>query len=204
MNQAALFLTQMLFVMKYDSLLYGNRGGGNTGRHRMGFGLSERRNWGLKRFLGVVAVLCWGYGSAIGQQGTLSSGGTATGSGGTVTYSLGQTMYTAPQSGLARASQGVQQAYEIFVSSVLDTELEDAITLYPNPTSDYLILQGSGTDWSVGIRYRLMDALGRVVVEQAIVSERTVVEMKDLAAATYFLGVWKGGLEIKSFRVVKR
>ena len=87
----------------------------------------------------VTGFLSVGYAQA--QQSANAAGGDATGSGGSVAYSIGQVVYTANTSPSGTVSQGVQQAYEIFLIGINETELNSSLSVFPNPILDNLTLQ---------------------------------------------------------------
>ena len=71
-----------------------------------------------------------------------ASGGDATGSGGSVAYIVGQIVYTTHTGTTGSVSQGVEQAYEISSVSIKETSLNISMSVFPNPTSDFLIKKG--------------------------------------------------------------
>jgi hypothetical protein len=82
------------------------------------------------------------------QESINSSGGDATGIGGTVSYSIGQLAFISYTNASGIVSQGVQQAYEIFTVGIKEAELNISLSVFPNPTSDNLILQVNDFDLS--------------------------------------------------------
>ena len=97
----------------------------------------------LKR-LEFSALLVFGLGltGLQAQESINATGGIASGSGGSMSYSVGQIVYTTNTGTNGSVAQGVQQPYEI--SAVIGIEEFNGINLYvsvyPNPTSDYLTL----------------------------------------------------------------
>lgn len=156
---------------------------------------------------GTFALLSWvilGMGSAKGQQSVHSSGGSASGSGGLVSFSIGQVCYST-QSGVAgQVCQGVQQAYELVTSDILDADMQGSIRVFPNPTLDYLILQvdaNRGKDLS----YQLCDLQGKVLKEERIVDRQTLIPTKGLSAAMYLIQVMDVEVQarVQTFKVIK-
>jgi len=91
----------------------------------------------IKAFYGVLLVL-FSASSAMAQQGIVSGGGEGSGTGGSVSATCGQVFYSSTQG----VSQGLQQPYEIFVVSSIESaqHISLSVKAYPNPTTDYLIL----------------------------------------------------------------
>ena len=75
------------------------------------------------------------------QNNTVASGGQANGSGGTSSYSVGQINYSSYTGSSGSVTQGVQQPYEIsVVTSIKNIAIDLKAQIYPNPTTDKLIL----------------------------------------------------------------
>lgn len=71
----------------------------------------------MKKIVTTIALIVLGMtGFTIhAQNGTVSSGGNATGLGGSVSYSVGQVFYTTSSGAGGKASQGVQQVFDLIV-----------------------------------------------------------------------------------------
>ena len=133
-----------------------------------------------------------------------ATGGNAFGSGGTVSYSVGQIVYTNNTETNGSVSQGVQQPYEISIV----TELEEtqginlSVTVFPNPTTDYLTLSTGNFD-NKNLSFHLYDINGKMIQESKINVSETKISMTDLPPATYFLKVTVNQKEVKTFKIVK-
>lgn len=140
----------------------------------------------------------------LAQQGTVSSGGVASGSGGTASYSTGLVAYTTLSGTTGTVTQGVQQPYEIFV---LGNDDFDPITLtvlvYPNPTVSIVNLRFDSFNDSEA-KFELYDLNGRLLQQEKITQTETPIAMAHLPAATYILKVYTGTRELKSFKILKR
>lgn len=138
------------------------------------------------------------------QNGPVSAGGDATGSGGGVSYSIGQTDYIYSTGSGGTANQGLQQPYEIFVSTGID---EKNITLdfkvYPNPTADNLTLTVSNRE-TKNLKYTLYGLDGKLIYEEVISRELTTISMAELAQGLYIVSVYDNNKTIKSFNVIKK
>ncbi len=124
------------------------------------------------------------------QESVTVSGGDISGSGGSVSYSVGQTVYQTHSGVTGSEVQGVQQPYEI--STVTSIEKVKLINLsakiYPNPTSDYLILLIEDIDIS-NLSYELTDMSGKLLQSKIIIDKETQINTMDFVPATYFLKV---------------
>jgi len=76
------------------------------------------------------------------QKNTVASGGNASGSGGSASYAVGQVVYTTNTGINGSVAQGVQQPYEISTTvGINETTIHLGMSVYPNPTTDYLQLK---------------------------------------------------------------
>jgi hypothetical protein len=132
-----------------------------------------------------------------GQQGIVSAGGDATGSGGSISYSVGQVVY----SNNNFVNEGVQQPYEIFIISVDDSFLDVQLNLFPNPTSQELFIEMK--NFREGISADVFDADGSLIDTIRLLSDRTSIQVKDWAAATYFVRLTDEAGRSAGYHVVK-
>ena len=151
----------------------------------------------------IIAFFMCGLTTGIAQQSLSSSGGNATGTGGSASYTVGQVVYTTNTGTSGSVSQGVQQTYEITItSSIQEADDIDLISTYPNPVGDQLKLKFEQEDFN-GCKYHLYDLNGRIILSHAIIEKETDIFMEDLVPSTYFLKVFKDNKEIKTFKIVK-
>lgn len=169
-------------------------------RTRSGFTFS-------KALFGFVLTGCAFFSiGATAQESTTAAGGEASGSGGSASYSVGQMVYTTHSGSTGSMAQGVQQPYEISV--VLGNEepiwLNLGISAYPNPTTDYLILE-IGDYATDRLGYQLFDLHGRLLADQKIENKETTIPMAQLSAATYFLKITthNNKVAVKTFKIIK-
>ena len=69
--------------------------------------------------LTALLLLGIGFNQGYAQQATTASGGDASGSGGSVAHSVGQTVYTTNTGSNGSVAQGVEQPYEISITTGL-------------------------------------------------------------------------------------
>jgi len=138
------------------------------------------------------------------QEVLAISGGEATGSGGTSSYTLGQVFYTATNASTGSISQGVQQSFEFFtLSNPQLTTVNLKAIVYPNPSSDYVVLNITDTALT-DLSYVLVDIRGQVISNQKISSLDTQVSLHGLSIGTYVLKVSKKNSELKTFKIIKK
>jgi hypothetical protein len=138
------------------------------------------------------------------QEVVAASGGNATGTGGFVSYTVGQVAYTTSTNTSGTVTQGVQQPYEIYVV----TEIEDAtgvsleIVIYPNPASDFLKLLVEDGKLE-NLSYQIYDINGDLLQIGDLVGKETVIQMRKLLPAAYYLKISDNQEEIKTFKIIK-
>ena len=123
------------------------------------------------------------------QQAVIPAGGNASGSSGNVSFTVGQVAYTTNSSSNYSVTQGVQQPFEISILSV-DEQFSTTIQLkaYPNPTSDYLTLDIDKLDIE-GLQYALIDINGKIIFEETILQQQTIINFTSIPSSTYFIKV---------------
>ena len=151
----------------------------------------------------LLVCLLWA-GRAQAQESANTTGGDATGLGGTVAYSIGQVVYTTQNSSTGSVAQGVQHAYDVYALGMEHNELNVAMDVYPNPTSDNIILQIPDFN-NQQLWYRLLDAQGKIIVREKIITQQSAINMYNLSSATYFLQVVnQDNKQAQSFSIIKK
>lgn len=147
--------------------------------------------------LGIATESVWA------QQGSVTSGGIATGSNGNISYSVGQTVYTTNSNATGTTSQGMQQAYEIFILGTDDFDIKNTkMQLYPNPTTDWITLKMEDFI-SNAYEYQILDMTGKTIIKEKIEQSETKILMRNFTMATYFLNVLDNQKILKSFKIIK-
>ena len=154
----------------------------------------------IKCFL--IVICCGVFCNA--QQAISTAGGEDTGAGGTVSYTIGQVNYTTNTESEGTVSQGVQQPYEIMVISssedIYGINLE--LSVYPNPTSEYLKLKV--VNYTNGnLTYQLYDVNGKLLENKEIDGVVTNIQMNMLVPSIYYLKVSANNIEVKTFKIIK-
>jgi hypothetical protein len=154
-----------------------------------------------KKTATILVFLLLGLGSAEAQVAEAASGGDASGPEGSVSYSVGQVFYVSATGENGSLSSGVQQPYEI--SSVLgieDKSISLELSVYPNPTADYLTLKVEET---TDLTYQLFNIQGIMISNERISSHATEIDLASQPSAAYFLTVFKENKKVKTFKIIK-
>lgn len=156
-----------------------------------------------KIVLSIYVALVFGL-SAKAQETITSSGGLASGSNGTVSYTIGQVTYSTDTGINGSSYQGIQQSYEISIISGAEvSEISLNISVYPNPTKDYLKLKAESMNVE-NMSYLLCDMLGKPLKNQELKGFETSIEMIDLVPSTYFIKVLDNHQVVKIFKIIKQ
>ena len=131
-----------------------------------------------------------------------ASGGDATGSGGSVAYSVGQIVYTTSTGTTGSVAQGVEQAYEIYSVGIKETALNISLSVFPNPTSDFLTLKVQDYN-NETLSFDLLDEQGKLVLNEQISTQDTQIAMSTLARGSYFINVLQANKKIQIFKIIK-
>jgi hypothetical protein len=137
------------------------------------------------------------------QKNTVASGGNATGSGGSTSYSVGQVLYITSTGTNGSVAQGVQPPYEISTTGrINETAIHLALSVYPNPTTNYLTLKVDDFQLST-LNFQLLDLQGKVIKNNKVTASNTIITMEYLPKAIYFLTLKKENQLIKTFKIIK-
>jgi len=156
-----------------------------------------------KQTIASVAFLLLGLGGLQAQESPTATGGDATGTGGTASYSVGQVVYTTATGTNGSVAQGVQQPYEISTTvGVNETTINLELSVYPNPTTDYLTLKIDDIELST-LNFQLIDLQGKVIENKKVTATTSTINVESLSKATYFLNVTDNNQLIKTFKIIK-
>jgi len=151
----------------------------------------------------VLFLLAFGLQTIRAQEVVIAAGGDASGFGGTVAHSIGQIVYTTNTGTNGSVAQGVQQPFEIsIVPGKEDNSIILELTVYPNPTNNFLILNAGNSELST-LSYQLYDNIGKIIKSRKMISSNETISMENLPSAIYFLKVANNKKEVKTFKIIK-
>lgn len=149
----------------------------------------------------ILVILVF-FGIEIYSQNTINSAGVQTlNTTGSVSYSVGITSYTTIRSEEGSIAQGVQHSYQVFALSTPSLDINENIDVYPNPTKDYINL--TMTDYDTNSFCNMTDVNGKIIITKKINSDKTILDMKKLPSAVYFLKVYKKNKSTQTFKIIK-
>jgi hypothetical protein len=154
------------------------------------------------KIINLVFLICI-CSSVSAQNNTVSGGGAASGSGGSVSYTIGQVFYAALQGTNGSLIQGVQQPFEIsIVTSTEDISMDLKAQVYPNPSSDHLILSINSLELK-NLQYMLYDLQGHLISSNRIRQNTSIIPVSQLSNGTYFLRILSNKKQIRTFQIIK-
>ncbi len=137
------------------------------------------------------------------QQAITAGGGNASINGSSVSYSVGQIFYTTNAGANGIISQGIQQPYEISITTgTKQKDINLSYSAYPNPTTDFLTLKVNSLDFS-NYTFELFDGNGRIIKSNKITTNEITIPMNGLLPNTYILKITTKNKEVKSFKIIK-
>ena len=96
-------------------------------------------------------------------------------------------------------TQGFHQTNWSFVSIVNHVPRYEA-TIYPNPAEDFLNIQASLYE---NLSYVLYDEMGKLILQGRLLSEKTSLEVSQLATGRYSLILNNSKENLKTFNIIK-
>lgn len=139
------------------------------------------------------------------QEAIISVGNNASSLGGSVSFSVGQVFFNTDTYENASVQQGVQQTYEIkvFTEREVSKGIQLECVVYPNPTSDFLVLKM--IDFKVEeLEYKLYNNAGMLLDSDVVDKNEMCINMRIYFPATYFLKIIQHNQEIKVFKIIKK
>lgn len=123
--------------------------------------------------IGIVFLICVRLTSLQAQETTTTAGGQATGAGGNESYTIDQIVYSTYSAETnGSVSEGVQHPFDIsVVTGVAETEISLNIFVYPNPTTNFLVLKIADYD-KANMTYQLCDMNGKLLESEKIMGNQ--------------------------------
>lgn len=162
-----------------------------------------------KTFFILVFVFIFFYRPAFSQNTITTSGGTAANKHGALSFTLGQVFMENEKTEDIIISEGVQQPFEIFVSSLPGQQIDQPIqvSVYPIPAQNYVTVDIALSPDIIasGIYFLLFDLNGQLIHQGKINTEKYNLHLNSYSKGTYFLNIWSQTTgEISIHKIIKR
>ncbi|MFK7951763.1 MAG: T9SS type A sorting domain-containing protein [Ekhidna sp.] len=160
----------------------------------------------MTRYLVFLFLISATYSSAhsqnTSQQVIATAGDVSTSDGTQLSWTIGQTVASSSSNNSIFLNEGFQQS-EVITIELGATPEAQHITIYPNPTVDYIQLQASQNRGSAS--YQLASLKGEILLEEleADFSKENKLNMIDFADGVYLLTIKTENQAIKQFKIIK-
>ena len=152
----------------------------------------------------IILLLGFGFGiiSAFPQQVVSSSGDFFINGSGSVAFTIGESVTQTFSSSDKILTQGMHQAELIVVPSISkEIDLGIELTVFPNPTSEFLTLK---TNKPEGLSYFLYSLDGKILESKSLKSDITTISFGNLFPSTYILRITDSkNSPVQSFTIFK-
>lgn len=133
------------------------------------------------------------------QEVVSTQGDTYENTKGNISFTVGEVVINTVGNGTNDLTQGFHQS-KWDVVGIEDHTPAFEVLIYPNPTKD--ILNISAADYQ-DVVYHLYDGSGKVVLQNALQSNLTSVQVREVAAGNYTLVLSNATARLKTFRLIK-
>ncbi|MCW3082661.1 MAG: hypothetical protein JWP12_27 [Bacteroidetes bacterium] len=141
--------------------------------------------------------------SVISSYGNFGSGAT-----GNLSSTLGEPMVATFTASSNILTQGFEQPDDAGMTAVPDNSSDQFISVYPNPATDRLSIDGITASGPVELK--LTDISGRVMIQKQVTGNQSKgepeqLEIKDIKSGVYFLTITEknSGKIIRTLRIIK-
>lgn len=119
------------------------------------------------------------------------------------TYTIGEPCVQTYTNTNNQLSEGFQQPYYLTIVNASDvTNQSQAITIYPNPTADKIVLQFANINKNTFVK--MSDETGKIIIENKIQNSITEINMQAYATGIYYLQVFENQQLIASKKIIKQ
>lgn len=130
-----------------------------------------------------------------------TSGTSFSGAGTTLDFSIGEVATSTLTAGVHTLTQGFHQP-EIHFASLENYNGDFALTLYPNPTEQFVTVETTKEDL---LKIQVYDANGKILMVSPVFSQKTSIDLLTWAAGSYVMVVsTKAGVPVHSYTVIKK
>ncbi len=116
-------------------------------------------------------------------------------------WSIGECITATHSGGDYVITQGLHQGNYV-VTSVEDLRLDISMSVYPNPTTDFISLKVESSKVE-DLQYTITDFSGRVLQTEDLAGDIEQLNFTNYAIGTYFISVMGNNQLIKSFKIIK-
>jgi hypothetical protein len=145
-------------------------------------------------FLTLLTTLCGTAQEVVSTQGDSYSNASTN-----IDFTIGEVIINTGTEGTNDITQGFHQTNWNFVG-VEDFAPSYKAIIFPNPTEDVLNIKTSTFE---NVTYTLYDAQGKLVIQDELSAEQTLIQVSQLAPGSYSLTLNNETQILKTFKLVK-
>ena len=145
-------------------------------------------------FLTLLTILCGTAQEVVSTQGDSYSNASTN-----IDFTIGEVIINTGTEGTNDITQGFHQTNWNFVG-VEDFAPSYKAIIFPNPTEDVLNIKTSTFE---NVTYTLYDAQGKLVIQDELSAEQTLIQVSQLAPGSYSLTLNNETQILKTFKLVK-
>ncbi|RNC88052.1 MAG: T9SS C-terminal target domain-containing protein [Winogradskyella sp.] len=149
----------------------------------------------LVLFLGLLFQV------SVAQENVTSSGKSSQSASGKSAYSVGLIHYKPSEGPGGSSSTGSQVSFEVLTSLSLDTEELISLNIFPNPTSDYIMINLREMSQ---LSYQIYDITGKQLLKGKIENTDTKINLKPITSSICILNIYKDNTLFESHKIIKK
>jgi len=136
---------------------------------------------------------------ATAQEVVSTQGDSYSNTSGSIDFTVGEVVINTGTDGSNSITQGFHQSNWSLVG-VVDHDLSYEAIVFPNPTEDILNIRTHAFE---NVMYSLYDAQGKLIIQNKLSAEQTLIQVSHLAAGSYSLILNNKIQKLKTFKLVK-
>jgi len=119
-------------------------------------------------------------------------------------WSIGEVVTATHTEGNYTLTQGFHQD-KYTVVSVEDLAIEMNVSVYPNPTTDFVTLNFQDAE-NIGANsgLTLTDMNGKIILQENITETEKQLDFSNYSPGIYFITVTESGKKLKNFKIIKK
>ena len=120
---------------------------------------------------------------------------------GSLSWTLGEAIIETYSTGLNSLTQGFNQSQLSATATYELPGLNFSLNAFPNPTSDFLILE---TDRAKEMEYQVYNQQGKLIIQSKLTGFQTKIDFQEFVPAIYIIKVFENSIPLKQFKIIKQ
>jgi hypothetical protein len=132
------------------------------------------------------------------QNNTIASGNSVSNSNGSISYSIGQIDYLNVNNQNGNLNQGIQQPFEIFNITSLNSIEGLNVSIFPNPTTSLINIESKYQNLSI----KISDISGEILEQKNNFSDK-IISFENYSQGIYILTITNKDNKISNYKIIK-